>query len=204
MSPCADDSVSVGQALGAQGDPAFQEYGEYELSPGQTEVEVTFDYQKESSLYVFEYLYIKGSNTPPDAIIPVPFSQDTRKFKVKLSGATLTENSSFLVWRVKIPDPLRVVCEGNGPQYAIIPVEQHGSIALVNGQDFIIVTFAELMPNTNWNFEMLMVRKAFSEAATLGFVFTETSHTTGGFTLAMSGAPDSSDYTLHWQVRGLT
>lgn len=202
MDPCADDSVSVGQALGAQGDPHWQEYGEFILIAGDTEAEVTFDYQKESSLFVFEYLYVKGSNDPPDAIIPVPFSQDTHKFKVRFSGAPIAAGA-VLVWRVVIPDPLRTICAGNGPQYAIVPPERHGVKALVSGQALVAVTFSEAMP-VDWGFEMLSVRKAFNEANTLGFVFTEIVHSLTGFTLDMSGAPDNGDYTLHWQVRGFT
>lgn len=201
--PCADDSVSVGQALGAQGDVNFQEYGETALTAGDTEKEVTFDYQKESALFVFEYLYVKGSNDPPDAIIAVPYSQDTRKFKVRFSGAPIAAGA-ILVWRVTIPDPLRVICVGNGPQHAIIPEERHGVTPLVNGQDFLVVTFATVMPDNNWVFEAFSIEKAFSEANILGFAWTVTSHSVSGFTVAFSGEPDSNDYTLRWQVRGVT
>lgn len=204
MDPCADDSVSVGQALGAQGDVSFAEYGETLLSVGDTEKEVTFDYQKESNLYRFPELYVESGDETANNIIPVVIrsAKTTRKFKVKFSGSP-TDNNSVLVWRVKIPDPLRVICAGNGPQYAIIPTERHGVKSLVSGQTFVAVTFEEAMP-VDWGFEMLSVRKAFNEANTLGFVFTEIVHSLTGFTLDMSGAPDNGDYTLHWQVRGFT
>jgi hypothetical protein len=201
MYPCADDSVSIGQALGAQGDVNFAEYGETTLDPGDTEKVVTFDYQKESSLYVFEYLYVKGSNDPPDAIIAVPYAQTTRTFTVRFSGAPIATGAK-LVWRVKIPDPLRIVCEGNGPQYSIVPEERHGATALTNGSAFIIVTFDTVMPSSDWLMEAFSIEKAFSEANTFGFGWTITSRSVSGFTVALSGTPDSSDYTLRWQVRG--
>lgn len=199
--PCANDSVSVGQALGAQGDVNFTEYGEFILTAGVTEAEVTFDYQKESSLFVFEYLYVKGSNDPPDAIIPVPYSQDTHKFKVRFSGAPIAAGA-VLVWRVVIPDPLRTICAGNGPQYAIVPTERHGVTPLVNGQAFIVVLFATAMPDNNWVFEAFSIEKAFNEANTFGFAWTVIARSTTGFTLEFSGAP-GLDYSLRWQVRGV-
>lgn len=204
MDPCADDSVSVGQALGAQGDVQWQEYGETALTAGDTEKEVTFDYQKESSLFVFEYLYVKGNNDPPDAIIPVPYSQDTRKFKVRFSGSPIAAGA-VLVWRVTIPDPLRVICAGNGPQYAIIPEERHGLKQLDPVLDFIAVDFDEVMPNANWVFEAFSIEKSTANGATVGVTWTVTSRSTTGFVVELSGAVGSDDaYFLRWQVRGVT
>lgn len=205
MDPCADDSVSVGQALGAQGDVNFSEYGETALTAGDTEKEVTFDYQKESSLFVFEYLYVKGNNDPPDAIIPVPYSQDTHKFKVRFSGAPIAAGA-ILVWRVKIPDPLRVICAGNGPQYAIIPQERHGMTPLVNGQDSLVVVFAEAMPDDDWVYEAFSIEYvgAGNASNAFGFSWTEIDRSEAGFTVIFSGEPDSGDYQLRWQVRGVT
>lgn len=201
MDPCADDSVAIGQALGAQGDVSFTEYGETTLSAGDTEKEITFDYQKESSLYVFEYLYVKGNNDPPDAIIAVPYSQDTRKFKVRFSGAPIAAGA-VLVWRVKIPDPLRTICAGNGPQYAIIPEERHGVTPLVVGQDFLAITFSEEMPDTNWVMEAFSIEKAVNDAI-MGFSWTIVRPLATGFYVEFSGAPVTDDYVLRWQVRGV-
>lgn len=212
LDPCADDSVSVGQSLGAQGDVAFQEYGETALTAGDTEKEVTFDYQKESALYVFEYLYVKGSDpaldvdsdTAPDAIVAVPYSQTTRKFTVRFSGAPISADA-VLVWRVAIPDPLRTICAGNGPQYAIIREEQHGTTPLVQGQDSLAVVFPEEMPDNLWGFEEFSFETVGGVPdepfSVLGFVWTVIAHTATGFTIQLSGEPDTANYILRWQVR---
>lgn len=204
MDPCADDSVSVGQALGAQGDLNFQEYGETALTAGDTEREVTFDFQKESALFVFEYLYVKGSNDPPDAITVVPYSQTTRKFKVRFSGAPIAAGA-VLVWRAVIPDPLRTVCAGNGPCYALMRDEQHGIEPLVQGDDVVTVVFPEAMPDNLWGFEQVSFEVVDPDIEVpfqaLGFVWTVTAHTTAGFTLELSGSPNNSNYILRWQVR---
>lgn len=186
--------------LGAQGDISFTEYGEYALTQGATEVDVMFDFQKESSLYVFEYLYVKSSDDSPDSIVAVPYSQDTRRFKCKLSGAP-TDGHSTLFWRVKIPDPLRTICEGNGPQYAIIRPEQHGIAAMAQDEDTLTVLFPELMPDTDWGFEQMSIHKAVNDEV-MGFVWTVVGpKLTTGFTIVFQGAPVTNDYTLHWQVR---
>jgi hypothetical protein len=202
MEPCQNDAVGTLGALGVSGDVAFDESGSMPLSQGQTECEITFTYEKTDWRYRFIYLYVGYfDGTPIDAIACSPGLQTSKKFLVKFSGAP-TSAGAILFWEVRIPDNLQA-CQttSSGPNYAILRPEQHGVTPLVSGQDFIIVTFPELMPDTDWGFEQLTVRKAFSEANTLGFVFTETSHSASGFTLAMSGAPDNGDYTLHWQVR---
>lgn len=204
ISPCSDDAAASLLGLGTRGDVAFSEYGNMPLSAGQTDVAIEFLYEKTDWRYVFVYCYVGNyDGVPTDAIQVVSGSQTSKGFALKLSGAPTTDDS-ILFWEVRIPDNLQE-CQSvtSGPKYAIVPVEQHGVTPLVNGQDFIIVTFAEPMPDNNWVFEALSFEKAFSEADALGFVPIVTAHTVNGFTLQFQGAPDSSDYTMRWQVRGV-
>lgn len=202
MSPCSDDAVSVGQALGTRGDVAFDEFGSTNLTAGQTTVDVTFNYQKESSSYVFEYLYVANPDEPPDDIRPIVNSQTTTGFQVELSGEP-TSATSVLYWRVIIPDALHT-CQPltNGPRYAILRPEQHGITPLVSGQDYLIVNFAGGdMPDADWGFEQFSIERSFAETDPQIFAWTCTRHVIGGFTITFSGHPTDSTYSLRWQVR---
>lgn len=200
MSPCADECVANAQSLGTRGDAAYDEAGKVELTEGQSEVEVFFLYEK-CSEYVFEYLYVAGPDVEPDDIHAIPNVQTTKKFKVQLSGLPTTANS-ILYWHVSTPDTLVDNEPVPGiPQYAKIRPEQHGIAPLVEGQDYVIVEFAEEHPDNDWGFEQFSIEKAFTEADPEMFAWTATAHLTTGFTIQLSGAPTNGDTTLRWQIR---
>lgn len=201
VSPCSDDAVSVGQALGTRGDVHFDEYGSTILTEGQTTVDVTFNYEKESASYVFEYLYVANPDELPDDIRAIVNSQTTAGFQVELSGEP-TSATSVLYWHVIVPDALHT-CQPltNGPHYSILRTEQHGVTPLVSGQDYLIVNFPTNMPDTDWGFEQFSIEKAFAESDPQVFAWTCTRHVIGGFTIQFSGHPTDGTYSLRWQVR---
>lgn len=201
MSPCDNDAVSIGQVLGSRGDVNFDERGSVALTEGQESAEITFDFEKCSAAFVFEYLYVKGTDTIPDAVVVVPQVQSTTGFTVQFSGSPVTANST-LFWRVTVPDALQVSQPPAAPpQYAIVRPAQSGSQALTAGQTTVIVTFDEEHPDNLWGFEQLWIQKAATEAEPETFAWTCIAHSITGFSLKLSGAPSDSDYTLHWMVR---
>lgn len=180
---------------------AYTEYGSVALTEGQTEVEITFTYEKTSSAYVFEYLYVKCSDTIPDAIVPVPNSQTVHGFVVKLPGSPTTVNS-VLYWRVRIPDAFQQ-CQTatGGPHYAIVPVPQEGTQPLVVGVPIISVTFEKEQPDNNWVFESLTIENRTDPSSPSQiFSWTVFSHTPTGFILDLSGQAEVEGYVLRWKI----
>lgn len=204
ISPCADDGVSVGQALGTRGDIAYDEAGSVALTVGQTSVSVEFGYTKESLEYVFEYCYILTGDAAPVDIRPVINSRSKRGFTCELTGMPITGNSK-LFWRVVVPDPLHA-CQGltNGPQYAQVLPAQQGIAALVQDQDFIEVVFPAAQPDALWEFESLVIHHPdVLDYIPMIFAWTCLAHEFTGFKLGLSGSPDNGAYRLHWRIRAL-
>lgn len=201
MYPCADDTIPVENALAVSGDISFDEEGSLVLTQGQTEAEIPFGFQKESSAYVFEYLYVKSLDANPADIRAVPNLQTTKKFTVAFTGAPITGNST-LYWRVKVPDGLHS-CPSlqNSPKYAIIRSSQRGTIALTQGLDYVEVEFPEAQPDNDWGFDQLSIEHAIADAGQQVFAFpTVSARSQTGFTLVFGSAPTTSGYTLRWQV----
>lgn len=206
ISPCADDGVSVGQALGTTGDISYDEAGSVALTVNQTTVAVDFSFTKESLDYVFEYLYIKTGDDNPIDIRPVPKTQTKRGFVVELTGTPITANS-MLFWRVVVPDPLRT-CDGLNAavQYADVKPAQEGIAAMTQDVDFVEVLFPIEQPDGLWKFESLTFEfHELIDAPYLVMVFVPicTVHTKAGFRLELSGSPDRAGYALHWRIRAL-
>lgn len=204
MSPCSDDAVSVAQVLGTRGDRNFDESGSLALTIGQTSVAVTFDYEKESSDYRFEQLYIKAEDAAPVDIRPVVNSQTKQGFTAELTGVPITVNCK-LYWRVIVPDSLHT-CQtvAGGPKYAIVPTPQSGIAPFPIGTYVVTVVFPVAQPDTTWEFEALSIEAAPTDPATDPQTFsmpTVTSRLATGFQLMFSGAPDTADrYTIHWRI----
>lgn len=205
MSPCADDTVSVGQVLGTTDDVHFDEFGSVALSAGTTTVSVTFVYQKDSAAYRFEYLYVTSPETNPEDIRAVVQSQTTTGFVVALTGQPIAD-TDVLYWRVLVPDPLQPTQPGlSSPQYAIIPPSQSGSTVLPAGQDNVSVNFPVAQPDDSWTFLTLYIQSTDLENLQV-FAFTEFNHSATGFALQLSGVPETvldeinSPYVLHWKI----
>lgn len=201
LSPCADDGVSVGQVLGTRGDVVFDEYGVVNLTAGQVEVVVAFDYEKESADYVFEYLYVESTDTTPVDIRAVVQAKSTTGFTVELSGEPVTVNC-ILKWHVITPDPLHISCPATGaPHYAIVRPAQQGLTNMVNGQDYVAVTFPAPQPDNDWVFLACEVEHITDPVVPfMIFTWTVSVHLTTGFRIELSGAPDDGNYKLRWRV----
>lgn len=219
-SPCADDSVSVGQALGTRGDINFDENGQVNLELNKTLYTVPFLYEKDSASYVFEYLYIRTPDGQPVGldIRASVINQSTKDFTVDLSGSP-TLVGCILFWHVIVPDPLHI-CQGlvNQPQYAQIPFSQKGLTAIPDGVEFLEVFFPTNMPDNDWVFEALTIEYvAEGEGDELPDVptplvpnvaqvnaFTVVDHRTDGFVLAFAGTfvSGAGQYILRWKVGG--
>lgn len=200
VSPCADDAVSVGQVLGTRGDVAYDETGSVALTAGQTSAEITFGYQKESSDFRFEYLYVKTLDDNPGDVRAVPNSQTQRGFTVAFTGQPITANST-LYWRVIVPDALHT-CQGidGTPQYAIIRPTQEGIESFPEDQDFIVVTFPIEEDDDEYNFLALSIENTVTETPQVFPNPTVTSRTTVGFRIDFASSPDEAGYTLRWKI----
>lgn len=199
LTPCAEDAASSLQGLGTRGDIAWTEYGSMPLSAGQTEVEITFNYEKIDWRYVFDYLYVGYfDGTAIDSITAVSGNQTTKKFKVKLSGPPTTEDA-ILFWEVRVPDNLQE-CQPvtSSPQYAIVPPAQKGEESLVVDQDFIEVVFPQEHPTSNWYPELIIENGAADIPQV--FAYTMTSRSEFGFRLQFQGAPTEDGYVLRWRI----
>lgn len=201
LSPCADDAVSVGQVLGTRGDVVFDEYGLVNLTDAQVDVTVAFDYEKESAEYVFEYLYVESTDATPVDIRAVVQAKSTTGFTVKLSGGPVTA-TCVLKWHVITPDPLHTSCPATGaPHYAIVRPAQQGLTNMVNGNDFIAVTFPTAQPDNDWVFLACEIENINDPVVpSMVFCWTVSAHDTTGFRLELSGAPDTGNYKLRWRV----
>jgi hypothetical protein len=93
--------------------------------------------------------------------------------------------------------------EGNikGPP-GITAFTRQGVTPLVNGQAFIAVTFIAAMADASWVFGGCQVLNTVDSAALNIVVATITSKSASGFTIQLSGAPDSGNYFLQWAVAG--
>lgn len=200
VSPCADDAVSVGQVLGTRGDVAYDEVGSVELTAGQTSAEITFGYQKESSDYRFEYLYVKTEDDNPGDVRAVPNSQTQHGFTVAFTGQPITANS-ILYWRVVVPDALHT-CQGiaETPQYAIIRPTQEGTEPFPEDQDFIEVLFPVEEDDNDYNFLALTIVNAAIDIPQVFPAPTVSSKGTFGFRLEFASMPEESGYVLHWKI----
>lgn len=198
ISPCADDTLPVEDALAVSGDISFDEEGSVALSEGQTEAEVEFGFQKETAAYVFEYLYVKSTGDG-QGFFAHPVEQTTKKFVVEFTGAPVDENCT-LYWRVKVPDGLHS-CPSlqNSPKYAILPATRQGETPWPVGQSFIDIVFEEDMPSVDWAFDQRdvevdgIVPQVFSEP-------TITERTVSGCRLQYGSFPTQEDYVLRWKV----
>jgi hypothetical protein len=93
--------------------------------------------------------------------------------------------------------------EGNikGPP-GITSFTRQGVTPLVNGQSFIAVTFLAAMADNSWVFGGCQVLNTVDASALNIVVGTLTAKSATGFTIQLSGAPDSSNYFLQWAVAG--
>jgi len=199
MSPCADDAVSVGQALGTRGDVNFDEYGTLNLNLGQTGAEVLFDYEKESADYRFEYLYIENADDPTAASFPIPKIRTTKSFTVDFTGAPITANS-VLKWRVTVPDPLHT-CAGvaGSPKY-VIYAYQEGLTPFPNGADFVPISFPQEQPNADYQLEAFSVEYTGIGTPLIFAAPLIIERTTVGFTFVFQGHPDAEGYFIRWRI----
>lgn len=201
VSPCADDAVSVGQVLGTSGDLAFDEQGSVALTIDQTSGEVTFGYQKETSDYRFEQLYIRDTHDDPVDVRAVPKGQTQYGFTFELTGQPITATCT-LYWRVVVPDALHSCPSATGaPRYGIVPPPQQGTEALVVDQDFVEVIFPTEQPDNTWEFEALEITSGAIDIPMV-FSWTVAEKSTVGFKLMFQGKPDVAGYTLRWRIAG--
>lgn len=200
VSPCADDAVSVGNALGVSGDLAFDECGSLALTAGQTSAEITFGYQKENDDYRFEYLYIKTLDDNPADVRAVPNNQTQRGFTVAFTGQPTTANST-LYWRVVVPDSLHS-CPGssNAPQYAIVRPTQEGIEPFPMDQDFIVVAFPIAEDDEEWNLLAATIENEDTETLQVFPAPTVASRSLIGFRLDFASSPEEAGYNLHWKI----
>lgn len=198
ISPCADDTLPVEDALGVSGDISFDEEGSIALSEDQDQIEVSFGFQKETAAYVFEYLYVKSLEGT--FIGAVPIEQTTKKFVARFTGGPVDE-SCTLFWRVKVPDGLHS-CPSlqNSPKYAIFPESRHGETTWPVGQSFIDLVFDEEMPSEDWGFDQrdienlgLATPQVFGEPTIID-------KTTLGGRLQYGSFPTQEDYVLRWKI----
>lgn len=198
---CDDIQLLDPQVLGIRGDPAYDENGTYALTLGEDEVTIEFIYEKATAAYIFEALYIKDSNDPPQDIRAVVITQGTKSFTVKLSGAPTTTTCT-LVWHVMRPDPLQVNQPLTpGPSYAIVRPYQRGVKNMTINADFVQVNFPQPMPDNDWGFDQLSIENVGDPIqACQTFSWTVSVHDTTHFRIELSGKPDTSTYKLRWQV----
>lgn len=199
LAPCANDAVAPLLGLGTRGDLAFSEYGNMPLSAGQDSAAIAFLYEKTDWRYTFPQLYVGNyDSVPNDAITPVPGSQTSKGFAVKLSGAPTTEDS-ILFWEVRIPDNLQM-CQSltSEPKYAIVPPYQKGTQALVVDQDFVEVLFPDEHPTADWIGEFNIENSAIDIPQVFAWTLVERSVT--GFKLVFQGAPETDGYNLRWRI----
>lgn len=205
MSPCADDAVSVGQVLGTRGDINFDENGTLALTIGQYEAEVTFLYEKETSDYRFEQLYVTSEDDNPAVIVPIVKSQTTKKFVVDFGGVPISANST-LYWRVIVPDPLHA-CQGATaqPSYAIVRPGQRGLTAFPPAATEVQIVLPIAQPDDDWGFDQLDVEfnPALTKPDPVQVFSTPTviERTVNGCKLVFSGAPTVTGYRILWEVR---
>lgn len=200
VSPCADDAVSVGQVLGTRGDVAYDESGFVALTAGQTSADITFGYQKESSGYRFEYLYVTTLDGNPGDTRAIPNGQTQRGFTVAFTGQPITANST-LYWRVIVPDALHT-CQGleGTPQYAIVRPTQEGVAEFPVDQDFVAVTFPIEEDDDDYNILAATVENTVGEVVQVFPYPTVTSRTTLGFRLDFGSHPEEAGYTVRWKI----
>jgi hypothetical protein len=93
--------------------------------------------------------------------------------------------------------------EGNikGPP-GITSFTRQGITPLINGQSFIAVSFIAAMADASWVFGGCQVLNTVDSAALDILVGTITAKSATGFTIQLSGAPDSGNYFLQWAVAG--
>lgn len=198
ISPCADDTLPVEDALAVSGDISFDEEGSEALTEDQDQIEVTFGFQKETAAYVFEYLYVKS--TEGTFIGAVPVEQTTKKFVAKFTGGPV-DSSCTLYWRVKVPDGLHS-CPSlqNGPKYAILPASRQDATGWPVGQSFVDIVFEEAMPSSDWGFDQRDVEHAIITVPQVFGEPTVTLKTTSGCRLQYGSFPIEEDYFVRWKV----
>ena len=199
MSPCADDAVSVGQALGTRGDVNFDEYGALNLNIGQTSAQVFFDYEKESADYRFEYLYIENDDDPTAEARAVCKARDTKSFTVDFTGAPITANS-VLKWRVTVPDPLHT-CAGvaGAPKYVVYD-KREGVTPFPKDADSVTINFSEEHSTDDWKLEALSIEYTGLLTPLIFSLPLIINRTTAGFTMIFQGHPDDDGYFIHWRI----
>ena len=152
IEPTNDLPVDV---TGASNDPTLTERGEVPLGVGQTQVTVTFQTQKLTAGYRFEYLYVDfiGSvvdNPNPGTITAVPVQQSLTEFIAELAGTPPT-TGYVLRWRVVVvevsaiavidaPESFRIQLPGLGSSG---PVPTVMDVLFVNPRSNSIYGFSE-------------------------------------------------------------
>jgi hypothetical protein len=95
------------------------------------------------------------------------------------------------------------------PTQPVTPTEELGAeirgiTPMVMGQEFVDVTFSEMMANTRWILVEASVVNSVDGTPLNIWAGILTSRTTTGFRLQLNGIPDTDNYYLHWAVRAVT
>jgi hypothetical protein len=110
LDPDPTDAAVVGQVLGARGDIQFEEEGSVStITDGQTEIDVTFLYEKVNNDYRFLENYIESpvANLSDVQCIIRKEDRQTTGFKVQLSSMHVPTGSIYR-WHIKVRDALQV------------------------------------------------------------------------------------------------
>lgn len=110
ISPDPTDAAVVGQVLGARGDIQFEEDGSVTtIVDGQTEIDVSFLYEKVFDDYRFLENYIESpvANLSDVRCIVRKEDRTTTGFKVQLSSEHVPAGSIYR-WHIKVRDALQV------------------------------------------------------------------------------------------------
>lgn len=202
LDPDPEEAAVIGSALGTRGDVAYDEYGSQALELGVVEVDILFLYEKATVHYVLEYAYIENTSLAnPSDIRVVVVERTTLGFKVLLSAEIDAESSYIFKWHVSTPDPLiESQTLTAGPRYIIAPDTETGLTPLISGQDYLEVVFVTEKATAVWSFLVFSIENQV-DASPMVFAHTVTVKTELGFKVQLSGAPDSGNYRLRWEVK---
>lgn len=110
LDPDPTDAAVVGQVLGARGDIQFEEDGSVStITDGQTEIDVTFLYEKVLDDYRFIENYVESPIADLRDVQCIVRKEDrkTTGFKVQLSSMHVPAGSIYR-WHIKVRDALQV------------------------------------------------------------------------------------------------
>jgi hypothetical protein len=82
-------------------------------------------------------------------------------------------------------------------------VPSSGVTSLISGQSYVDVVFPNIQTTDTWTFNELVVVNTVDTNALNIYPLLVTSKTALGFRVQLNGAPDSSNYYLHWTIKGI-